>query len=142
MREIKFRAWDEDIEAFIPLQEWIEELKKTKYRILGNEFVSNFKNLPNLIIALNGPNVKIMRYTGIKDINNIEICKGDIVSFYNDEEYKLKPTNAIVIYEAGAFMLKHKKLGKEYLGEIDIENMCVKVIGNIYENPELLEVEE
>ncbi|WP_415288332.1 YopX family protein, partial [Clostridium perfringens] len=83
----------------------------------------------------------ILHYTGLKDVAGREIYEGDIVSFYNDGEYKLKSTNALVIYDSGAFMLEHKKLGKEYLGEIDIEGMCVKVIGNIYENSELLEGE-
>lgn len=85
-----------------------------------------------------GIEAEIMQYTELKDVNGKEVYEGDIVSFYNDEEYMFKSTNALVIYESAAFILEHEKLGKEYLGEVDIEGMCVKVIGNIYENPELM----
>lgn len=76
--------------------------------------------------------------TGIEDSNGNLIYKGDIVSFYNDKEYIFKPTKAVVIYDSGAFMLEHEKMGKEYLREINIEDMCIKVIGNIHDNSKLL----
>lgn len=114
-REIKFRVWH----------------KKANYMCM---------NVTTDL--LNKDYVVFMQYTGLKDKNGKEIYEGDIVSFYNDEEYRFKSTNALVIYDSAAFMLEHKKLGKEYLGEMDIENMGIKIIGNIYENPELLEREE
>lgn len=80
----------------------------------------------------------IGQYTGLKDKDSAKIYEGDIISFYNDEEYKITPTNGLVIYDSGAFMVEHKEMGKEYLGELDIEEMCVKVMGNIHDNPELL----
>ncbi len=38
--------------------------------------------------------------------------------------------------------IKFRGWDSEYLGEMDIENMCIKIIGNIYENPELLRGEK
>ena len=137
MREIKFRGYCKD--ELIGSQ-WVTN----GYGVFNIDYVNGKRD--TFLITPYGDyyiyEESVGQYTGLKDINNIEICEGDIVSFYNDEEYKLNPTTALVVYEVGAFMLEHKKLGKEYLGEIDIENMCVKVIGNIYENPELLKMEE
>ena len=78
--------------------------------------------------------LKIMQYTGLKDKNNKEIYEGDIV--------KLRANHGIGVIkysdEWGAFVIEYVKpkplvvLGMSYYKE-DIE-----VIGNIYENSELL----
>ncbi|MDU2085986.1 YopX family protein [Clostridium perfringens] len=125
-RDIKFRVWSEKNKKMLEVQK--HSFKTGLSMPYGSNMECYFGNL--------------MRYTGLKDISEKEIYEGDIVSFYNDEEYKFKSTNALVIYDSAVFMLEHKKLGEEYLGEMDIENMCIKIIGNIYENPELLEGEK
>lgn len=125
-RDIKLRVWSEKNKKMLEIQK--HSFKTGLSMPYGSNMERYFGNL--------------MRYTGLKDKNGKDIYEGDIVSFYNDEEYKFKSTNALVIYDSAAFMLEHKKLGKEYLGEMDIENMCIKIIGNIYENPELLEGDE
>lgn len=125
-RDIKFRVWSEKNKKMLEIQK--HSFKNGLSMPYGSNMERYFGNL--------------MRYTGLKDINGKEIYEGDIVSFYNDEEYKFKSTNALVIYDSAAFMLEHKKLGKEYLGEMDIENMCIKIIGNIHDNPELLRSED
>lgn len=37
--------------------------------------------------------------------------------------------------------MENEKYGTDYLGNMDIDDMDIRVIGNIYENPELLESE-
>lgn len=128
-RDIKFRGFDSVNKVMLP----VESINFREGYISLNEGDNSVTDTLEMI--------ELIRYTGVKDRNGKEIYEGDIVSFYNDEEYKLKSTNALVIYDSGAFMLEHKKLGKEYLGEMDIENMCIKIVGNIYDNPELLEGE-
>lgn len=129
-REIKFRGWDSVNEVMLP----VESINFREGYVSLNEGDNSLTDTLEMI--------ELMQYTGLKDKNGKEIYEGDIVSFYNDEEYRFKSTNALVIYDSAAFMLEHKKLGKEYLGEMDIENMCIKIIGNIYENPELLRGEK
>ena len=78
-----------------------------------------------------GEILKLMQYTGLKDKNGVEIYEGDIVRHATDEGvYK-------VIFEDGGFYVKN-------LFEYDfqpINEYPLEVIGNIYENPELLERE-
>ena len=82
------------------------------------------------------------QYTGLKDKDGKEIFEGDILHInYHSEE------DVIIVWDDGAFHFKaiHKFTG--YLpGEL-LALCCIqkavdvyKKIGNIYENPELLEV--
>lgn len=84
-------------------------------------------------------------YTGLKDQNAKKIFEGDIVR-YRDEFWR-SPMQSVVEYCADkwnypAFDLKdhdYEANGLQLAHEKDIE---LEVIGNIYDNPELLEVEE
>ena len=91
-------------------------------------------------------NVVIMMSTGLKDITGDEIYEGDIVKvLVHDIEPKImkdKMYIGVVAYNQGTFDIKISK--DTYLGIIpemymlDID--CVfRILGNIYENPELLE---
>ena len=82
--------------------------------------------------------IEIVRNSGVKDTTGKEIYEGDIVEFYNDVDYVLHPGIAKVIFDLGAFQMENEKYGNEYLGNMDIDDMCIRVIGNIYENPDLL----
>lgn len=82
-------------------------------------------------------NCIIRKCTGIKDKNGIEIYDGDIVNF---SDWKPKQ----VIYQAGeiergfaGFVLKDTLL---FLVGHDSEKL--EIVGNIYENPELIDKKE
>ena len=68
----------------------------------------------------NWPLDKADQYTGLKDMNGKEIYEGDILTGNKDVYWD----NILASFQAG------------YTG--DIRNNEVEVIGNIYENPELL----
>ncbi|PIM93103.1 hypothetical protein CI111_02925 [Fusobacterium animalis] len=77
--------------------------------------------------------LKIMQYTGLKDKNNKEIYEGDILSDGNDEKpYK-------VIFENGSFRAEFEGDFEEYSFDlIDVVAQGCEIVGNIYENSELL----
>ncbi|MEZ7593417.1 YopX family protein [Streptococcus sp. 27098_8_76] len=79
-------------------------------------------------------NLVIMQSTGLKDKNGKEIFEGDIVKMAKDV-YSEPTYYEVVRHRGGAYRLESKQHGCElWLRHTDCE-----VVGNIYENPELLE---
>lgn len=111
-REIKFRAWHIDLEDMTFSEED------------GLHFFSKcFVSYPAFY--------KVMQFTGLKDKNGKEIYEGDIA---NSE----KMENGIIEYHPGLamFVILFEEIGQYkaiYLYEDELE-----VIGNIYENRELI----
>lgn len=123
MREIKFRAWNKHDEIMEHINDlyWFEE---------------------NGVHDFNDNNYEFMQYTGLKDVNGTEIYEGDIVNICT--EGGCNP--AKVIFDNEDQKECFCVIG--YLGDlrtypikyfVDCE---IEVIGNIYENPELLHREE
>lgn len=90
--------------------------------------------------------VDLLQYTGLKDKNGKEIYEGDITA---NEVYKSEGLAFVVYYDNEKGMFKQrpfifknngKKLGNKDL-TLQMDSVSNKeVIGNTYENPELLEV--
>jgi uncharacterized phage protein (TIGR01671 family) len=135
-REIKFRAWDKEKKVLMPvkLMDWSE------WWVSCNP------------IGINGPltygernsfkNEKtdrhiLMQFTGLKDKNGREIYEGDFVKGHWWDRGKSHRHIGIVQYGMASFSVVGVK---QYLGMSDLLNPTYEVIGNIYENPELLEV--
>nr|DAT75636.1 MAG TPA: YopX protein [Caudoviricetes sp.] len=124
MREIKFRAWHKGKKIIVNVL-GIDILHKKTFFL--NEDVDCYEHV-------DFKNIELMQYTGLKDKTEKEIYEGDIVKLRNNHGM------GVVKYydEWGAFVVEYIKprpivvLGTNYYKE-DIE-----VIGNIYENPELL----
>ena len=118
-REIKFRAWDK----------YENKIRKVR----GINFTNKDLWLEiedNRIMGANFFEVELMQYTGLKDRNDKEIYEGDIVRYFKDEL-------GIVKFVAGSFIIDGNTCYESFL-ELGGE---IAIVGNIYENPDLLEEE-
>lgn len=102
-------------------------------------FDENIEPLPYDHIS-NG--LVFMKSTGLKDKNGKFIYEGDIIKgYFNDSDsggtyFRIMT----VVYEEklAAFGFKDSKNYCEFLTTVDFEQQDYEIIGNIYENPELL----
>lgn len=90
--------------------------------IRGNQIVGHYDEQMNL-----------MQWTGLKDKNGKEIYEGDIITYYND-----KYTVEFSKRRAGYFPFANDD-GCGCCAYVIADPDISEVIGNIYENPELLE---
>ena len=133
MTNLKFRAWDK------------------KLKLLGNVSYIDFdsKNLMYFFdkdteLYANFEDVEIMQSTGFKDKNGVEIFIGDIVncgylftgSPFEEEDDYTEDIGVIKIVNCGAVV----KINGDFECLVDVLNNCedFEIIGNIYENKELL----
>jgi len=114
MRELKFRAYHKGN---------CEMLQNNQQGYEGNVFQWLHERQP----------IDIMQYTGMKDKNRNDIFEGDVVKIWTASGIKYK---AIVEFNDGCFDIVHEC--RDYL-KVYVGNRSVEVIGNIHENPELLE---
>jgi hypothetical protein len=127
MRELKFRAWDKYHKVFRSNVDVVLFIKySTEDPFLKMNHVDNYNNKDR---DFNNDRIVIQQYTGIKDIDNKEIYEGDIL----DKKLKL-----IIEFFNGSFGYWYLENFISICNVTDI--ICrLKVIGNIYENPELFE---
>jgi len=130
MREIKFRAWDKKNKRMQDLD--IDSIDKYELIIWKDGWTIEFDNNEDDKVYEGSEKYELMQSTGLKDKNGVEIYEGDILNF-NGKIGTVYWDEARV-----AFKTTLTKKTRDYWNTwLDM----IKVIGNIYENKELLNVE-
>nr|WP_298927364.1 YopX family protein [uncultured Erythrobacter sp.] len=117
-REIKFRVWD-----------------KASNQMLDNDCLlhGDYGEWPRIVFALNGEDADytLMQFTGLTDKNGTEIYEGDVVELHGQL--------FAAVYDAPQFWLS-KDGSPDGLEDTFYSDsgMLYEVVGNVYENPELL----
>lgn len=142
MREIKFRAWDKKH------LKMIETIKTIRFNAISS-FIELIESAYDLNIV-NGQNsgehnllygdFELMQFTGLEDKNGKEVYEGDIIMF-SSMQYDGELLPYIIAFDCswGGQFMAHSSLNYDYVLDNDYERYWEEeVIGNIYENPELL----
>jgi len=139
MREIKFRVWD-GVDSVM----WLPDNRRFGYitKTMGN------KSLSQPLGYFLDRGHPLMQYTGLYDKNGKEIYEFDIVE-YDDVTSDAhifqtgEKTKGIITWIEGRCQLMPQDIQENHKGGHYISNwdftQDMEVIGNIWENPELLE---
>ena len=134
MQETKFRVWDIERKEMVDLS---TSPASNLHLIIDYEQWGLYASSKRLCGSADGSGI-LIQYVGLKDKNGKEICSGDIIKY---GEYTGK-----IQYGYGTFMFYEIKpyVDFEPYG-IDLKTLWfeagekIEVIGNVDENPELLE---
>ena len=138
MREIKFRGWSNDLMEY----RQFNDINTNRGLGMGFEVVNGIGGKATTIYQ--SINDVVEQYTGLKDKNGKEIYEGSLVKYTEDGDSFISEVKyfgnddypAFDIEAPSAFYFESNVLSS------GVANNCLEVVGNIHENPELLEVSE
>jgi len=116
VREIKFRSWDKGA------------MRMTVYDFAADSVILSRLHVAMFADAIREPGFDLMQYTGLKDKNGKDIYEGDVVQGIHGK-YPVAWNDERAAFEAR--IIGFASIPSNQWKEVEI-------IGNIYENPELL----
>lgn len=135
-RKIKFRVWDKEQRRMFS-HKLIDSYDKDGVILWGDIFSGKDKT------------VELMQSTGLRDSTGVRIYEGDIVTVNGNTKTARLNKNYTITFKDGAFCVTARHSRYSFNNSITIRDLMFQavnanhklvliVIGNIYENPELL----
>ncbi|MCX0386700.1 YopX family protein [Clostridium perfringens] len=139
IRELKFRVWDKTSDSMLYQDDFERVELDTKNKMVTLIAEEESDKSHYVLDYEDGIEAEILQYTGLKDKDGQDIYEGDILINTNKSKLNLGMDNQkyLVVYKTLGFYLK--PLFKGIALKFDYSDL--KKLGNIYENPELLEGE-
>lgn len=131
----KFRAWDKETQTMLDVT--LIDFKKSV--LVGEHW--EFGET----IFINFDDIHLMQSTGLKDKNGKEIFEGDIVTdgeFARIVQYHQTLGFYMFDEEGNERFFSDSATLEDFEEDAKIVSEILEIIGNVYENPELLEVTE
>jgi len=143
MREIKFRAWDKSDHDWYKNNPAPKRMTYFHNPVIFDDGYLQFESDGQAPIGDYGEDrFEIMQFTGLKDKNGKEIYEGDIVE---NKTQIVKEIKDKYIFTGKYKKTRYVATWNEHWAQWDIiegaERGELEVIGNIYDNPELLNSE-
>ncbi len=141
MKEIKFRAWDKRTKQMFHNENFLDLgrllIAKAKQLYPDAADVQNAKG--GLMLTTDDGNMVFMQFTGHRDDNGKEIYDGDILAI--DWAIPNETTFAIVTWNSEEYGFNYVGFGCKDGGNslFEIKDRVIEIIGNIYENQELMD---
>lgn len=134
---LKYRAWNKKTQSFIDYGDLVLDLRS------GKIYAGDIGLVESTIDVTD--QIELMQSTGLKDKNGVEIFEGDVVLVNVSNGFDHLVNEKTVVQESefhSGLVCKSLISGMEYrLFKRNEMGYEYEVIGNIYENSELLEVE-
>ena len=135
-RTIKFRAWDSaDKMMYCNIHDGIRFDDGSCYSF--DKFLRNSVGDPDMD---DYHKWSVMQYTGLKDSRGVEIYEGDFVSHWHEEMFFQDNVVGLVVWQPdeACFEFEYSSTSQPF-SNVDFNYIEPQIIGNIYENPELVD---
>ena len=143
MRPIKFRAWDSGRKEMFDVFsiQFHTDVNGNPWRSVGELDTTNVNAIFEGRHKRQGTDYVLMQFTGLHDKSGKEIWEGDIVKLLGNPVFRSPDYIAQVIFDSEQARFSIILNGCQYAGDGSLLYTRLEekeVIGNIYENPELL----
>ena len=133
-RDIKFRLWSKIGKKFIKTDD-----PDLNFVINSDGYLYSIENFYGEIYVSLQLDIVVVQFTGLQDINGKDIYEGDILKYNFPYDGRLKHVSPVKFLETEASFGIKDIYGNEIPLYRITANNYFEVVGNIYENPELLE---
>lgn len=124
MRQFKFRAWNESLEEMASHEDMLRMAQEWSPLNVSHNV---------MLLPVAQPHIELMQCTGLKDTVGVEIYEGDILEYTSNFGGRTEIKNLLVSWsnDDGAYSFGGLRM------DFVLRNSVV--IGNVFENRELLE---